>query len=313
MDLEAELDRLFQLPLAAFTAERNALAKRLRATERAEEAARVQALRKPPVSAWAINRLAQTAPDLFAKLRAAGEALRAAQQEGQGHKEALGARRRAVGALAVRAEEVLAEAGHAASAATLLRITKSLEALAIYGEAGSDPPAGRLTEDLEPPGVEALTVFGVARPATGSKRKGTAKGRTAPAKQVVWGPRRLEDASGAGSGRASGPGTRKKKATSRQRAQARKALEEERQHLSERRRAARLAEERLRRAVSVEEQARRALGEAERALEKARQRIAEASAASRDRRREAEETGADLRRAEEAMEAAKERLEELDG
>ena len=96
LDLDAELERLFQLPLSEFTGERNGLVKRLRAADRRDEARAVAALRKPPVSAWAVNRLSQLAPELMAELRRAGKALRLAQQEGQGHREALAARRRAV-------------------------------------------------------------------------------------------------------------------------------------------------------------------------------------------------------------------------
>src|SRR5439155_20909218 len=59
-DLDAAIDRLYSLPLADFTAERNTLVKRLRGEGRKDAASAVQALVKPSVSAWAVNRLART-------------------------------------------------------------------------------------------------------------------------------------------------------------------------------------------------------------------------------------------------------------
>ena len=50
--VDEEIAGLYQLPLADFTAARNALAKQ--AGARASE---VKALQKPPVAAWAINQL----------------------------------------------------------------------------------------------------------------------------------------------------------------------------------------------------------------------------------------------------------------
>jgi hypothetical protein len=52
---DTDLDALFTLPLADFTAARNALVKRLKQSERSDEAAKVMALTKPSISAWAVN------------------------------------------------------------------------------------------------------------------------------------------------------------------------------------------------------------------------------------------------------------------
>jgi hypothetical protein len=309
VELEGELDRLFQLPLADFIAGRNALAKRLRAGDRSDEAAAVSSLRKPPLSVWAVNRLARLAPELMAELRATGEALRSAQQRGHGYREASTARRRAVTRLVARAEELLAEGGHAATAATLLRITKTLEAVAIHGEAGSGPPPGRLTEDLLPPGVEGLTVFGVA-PAGASTTKGRpAKSPRAPAQGITWGPRRVEPAGAAAKGAEE---AKRKKVTARERARARDAVERAQRRVTEGRHQERRTVERQKRARAAEERAEHAVGEAERALEKARQRLTEASATARAFREEVEEAAAERRRAEEALDAAREALARLD-
>src|SRR5687767_9165863 len=53
MDLEAELDRLYSMPLDEFTDERNSIAK----TAGGDDAKRVKRLKKPSVAAWAMNQL----------------------------------------------------------------------------------------------------------------------------------------------------------------------------------------------------------------------------------------------------------------
>ena len=49
---DAEIDRLYQLPLDEFTAARNALAKKAGA-----DGASIRSLTKPPVAAWAVNQV----------------------------------------------------------------------------------------------------------------------------------------------------------------------------------------------------------------------------------------------------------------
>src|SRR5260221_12776604 len=66
--LDAEIDRLYQLPLDEFTPARNALAKGA-----GGEAARVRALSKPPVAAWAVNQLYWRKTQVWNALLAAAE------------------------------------------------------------------------------------------------------------------------------------------------------------------------------------------------------------------------------------------------
>src|SRR5204862_2800665 len=65
-------DDLFQLPLAEFTAARNALAARMKKTGQIEEANRVKAMSKPSVSAWAVNQIYWKNRDAFDNLMRAG-------------------------------------------------------------------------------------------------------------------------------------------------------------------------------------------------------------------------------------------------
>ena len=77
-DLDDEVDPLYGLPLAEFVTERDALAKRLRADGRREDANAVKALRKPSVAAWAANQVLRSQPGQRDALLEAGDALRAA-------------------------------------------------------------------------------------------------------------------------------------------------------------------------------------------------------------------------------------------
>jgi hypothetical protein len=73
-----EPDDLYALEPAAFIAARDALAKRLRADGRREEAAVVAKLRKPSAPAWALNQVARSDPSLVEAALDAGARLREA-------------------------------------------------------------------------------------------------------------------------------------------------------------------------------------------------------------------------------------------
>src|SRR5262245_66154805 len=73
MSVEKDLDALFSLPLAEFTAARNALATRLKKAGSPDEAEQVKALAKPPLSAWVVNQLYWNHGDAFKELIATGK------------------------------------------------------------------------------------------------------------------------------------------------------------------------------------------------------------------------------------------------
>ena len=156
MNLDAEteeaLDRLYAAPPDRFTAERDALAKSLKATDKAAAAA-VKALRRPPVTAWALNQVARDhAADLSALFDADAELSRS-QREGAGRDalaEAARARREIIGRLVAATTRTLAEAGHPDSAANRDRIAQTLTAVAVDAEGRDALARGRLTGDLTP-------------------------------------------------------------------------------------------------------------------------------------------------------------------
>ena len=152
MGLEAELDRLYGLPLNDFTAARDELAKRLRAEGERELADQVKALRKPTVPIWVVNRLAREREVDVKRLLKAGEAL--AEAQAKATKEGFAAARRdeqhALERLALAARET----GVGAQAAD--RAIQTLRTASLTPEGRELLKRGRLTEELEPPGFEAL-------------------------------------------------------------------------------------------------------------------------------------------------------------
>ncbi|MBI3048926.1 MAG: hypothetical protein HYY76_11530 [Acidobacteria bacterium] len=163
----AEIDALFRLPVNEFTAARNALAAKLKAAGKAEAAARVKALAKPPLSAWAVNQLYWRHRKAFDELLEAGERLRRAQatklrsagSRGADLRAVMEARRAALAELSARGAALLEEAGHTPSPEITRRLTTTLDALATYGRMPDGPRPGRLTDDVEAPGFEALATL----------------------------------------------------------------------------------------------------------------------------------------------------------
>ena len=183
-------DELFGLPPEEFVAARDELARRLRREGDAEAAKQVKALRRPPLSAWAVNRLARERGRALGPLLAAGERLRAAHQAalaGEGAAElrsAAKAEREAVAGLVETALELLREAGHPTTDATRDRVAATLHAAAASPEAADLVRNGRLTTDLDPSGFGTATdaafddeaAFAAAGRAAG---RGSGRGRRA--------------------------------------------------------------------------------------------------------------------------------------
>jgi hypothetical protein len=155
--LEEELDRLYALPLNEFTAARDELAKRLRADGDRDRADEVKALRKPTVAVWLVNQLARQREVDVKRLLKAGEALGKAQATAKGFAEARNDEQHALGRLASAARE----AGVGAQAAD--RAVQTLHAASLTDEGRELLKRGRLTEELEPPGFEALVGMPAAK------------------------------------------------------------------------------------------------------------------------------------------------------
>lgn len=157
-DLEAELDRLFQCPLDQFTAERNALAKRLKQAGRGSQALEVQKLVKPNPAAWLVNQLYFQYPERLRALLDASERLRNAQ-ELRGNLEAITAETRTRGQILLELRtayrELATASGRTLSPQLERQVASTLEALS-SGSEEHHRVLGRLQRDLVPLGFDAL-------------------------------------------------------------------------------------------------------------------------------------------------------------
>jgi hypothetical protein len=161
-DIGPEIDALFQLSLAEFTGARNTLAKRLKNEGRTLDAERVKALAKPPWPAWAVNQLYWQDPKAIERLLTLGERVRKAQTgqlKNADLRALLDEKKQMTTALQTKAAAILEEAGHAASADSMRRVSTTLESLAAWGDMEGVPRAGRLTAELDPPGFDTLAVL----------------------------------------------------------------------------------------------------------------------------------------------------------
>lgn len=174
-----ELDALFQLTPPEFVAARNALAARLKKEGRDDVAGRVRTLAKPSISAWTVNQLFWRHRVEFEKLLATGERFRQAQASKLAGRNAdlhrlLNERREELSAMARLAAGILQKSSGASPPNVMRRITASLEALSAYGTLEGAPRAGRLVEDVDPPGFDALAAL-VPRVGDGSRGSAPSK------------------------------------------------------------------------------------------------------------------------------------------
>jgi hypothetical protein len=193
-----EIDELFSSDPSTFTAERDALAARLRADGDKEEAARVKALRRPTTAAWAVNQVARRHPEMVEEVRSAGQELERAQRRmmsGLRDVDLPGATRRrraAVDAAVEAAAGFLSELGSRPDP-HVDKLRATFEAASLGGQDGDAVRAGRLSKELPPPsgfggvqGLELLTgdVDGAAAPPRAGHDRETPSGEDTAADGV---------------------------------------------------------------------------------------------------------------------------------
>jgi hypothetical protein len=233
--LDDGAERLYGVAPEAFVAERDALAKRLRAEGRGEEAAAVKRLARPTAAAWAVNQLVRREPEWVQALVTAGRRLEEAQQallDRSGDRDALRAamagQREAIERLVGLAADVLREGRGSATPALLDHVRETLQAASLDPDARAQVCAGRLAHELSAAGI-GLGGLVAAAPASAPPREDDAR--------------------------------RRREAQAAERA-ARAALEEAERAHERARRAAEDAAERVRAARAEHEAARRALEDA---------------------------------------------------
>ena len=158
-DFEGDLDRLYQVPLSEFTSARDELTQQLRAQGEREKALEIKKLRKPTAGVWVVNQLVRERPLDVQRLLKAGESLTKSQAKAaagtpQTFPEARRDEQHALQQLAEGAREIAERAGIGSPA--LGKAMETLRAASLTAEGRELLRRGRLTEELEPPGFEAL-------------------------------------------------------------------------------------------------------------------------------------------------------------
>src|SRR5215208_6741288 len=178
MTVEQATEELYDLRPGEFTHARDERAKALRKEGRRNEADAVKALRKPTVPAWALNQLARRQPKEVERLVAAGEELRAAQEEllaggdRKAFQSAAAKEREQVAKLSAEAADLAAEAGERATPGLKEKIAATLHAAALDDETAEELGAGRLLREREAiGGFGAMTAAPPPRPTPSAARR----------------------------------------------------------------------------------------------------------------------------------------------
>lgn len=292
VDLDEVAGRLYALPLSEFTAARTAEARAAKEAGQAALAREIGKLRKPTVSAWAVNRAAREHPGELGELLALGEDLREAwaAQDASALAELIRRRAEVTGRVSrlIRQESEL-------SAAAAAEVDQTLEAAVVDAGAADEVRRGCLVKPLSYSGFAPAPA-----PATGGKKaarraevkEGEAAGRGGPRGEVESAEERA---------RAEGGGGRSGRRTKAEAAKERKEAE-----------AARRAEDEARRArerAEAEERKARERAEAEAAHREWSAVLAEAEQEHDERAERVSRLEKKLAKARKRLEAAARRLE----
>jgi hypothetical protein len=257
-------DDLYGLPLGQFVRSRDALAKRLRAEGRRDDAAAVRRLARPSVAAWVVNQLMRTQRRATAVLFEAGDALLAAQETVLAGKAsaadlrtATARERNAVDAVMTHAPGLLDERGRPPSAQTLERVAETLHAVALDPTLRELAQAGHLVDAHRHVGL-GMTAGSAIEAAAPPAKKPSAPGRPAAEAPLSTAARALARREAALRDAASAADRAARKAKA-----ARKAAEE---RCARARHSLDLAEEALTRARTLEGKTAEALRHAQAAL-----------------------------------------------
>jgi hypothetical protein len=321
MDVEAGIERLFELPPERFVAARDELARQLRKDGDAAAAKRVAGLRRPTVAAWAVNQAARRRPELVTDLMEAGERLRQAQRRalsglrGGGLRTAGAERRVAIDRLIAEASSVLEESGRSPEPHRDA-IATTLQAASVDEHAAAAVRAGTLDRELAAPtGFGEVTGLQLVQPPAEPKaperpaRPARPRRKLDPARRrELEAARRQRDQRWRES-RAAAKAAAKAREEADQAAEAEAETAEAARRLAAQAAEARRAAEEARRAA---EEARRVSDEARQAAETAKTRSQRAGRRARDTAEEAIDAATAAETARDALERAERRVTELE-
>ncbi|WP_113703945.1 hypothetical protein, partial [Nonomuraea lactucae] len=178
MDLDEVADRLYSLPPPEFTAAREAEARAAKEAGDVRLAREIAGLRKPTVSAWAVNRAAREHPGELGELLDLGDELRRAWESQDAGALAELTRRR--GEVSGRVGRLVKE-GAGLSPSSAAEVDQTLDAAVVDSGAADQVREGRLVKPLSYSGFAPAPVPR-GRPA--ARRKPTAEDEAEGATRV---------------------------------------------------------------------------------------------------------------------------------
>lgn len=315
MDFSSAADELYGVRPAEFVAARKRLAAAARDAGDRALAKRIGGLRRPTLSAWAVNLLARSARDDLGRLLDVGEGIRSAWGSGGGLGDLEQRRARLVDALVRTAGELAADAGNPLREQAVREVEDTLQAATVDADVADEVRRGRLSqprshtgfvpagfpmspgderERAEPEAGEAETE---EKPPEEGRPEKTSRKKTAPQKTA---PQRTVSEETAGEEKAPGrakAGVTRTSAASRRRAETlRRRAEAAERRLAEREERAAAAREQadaasaevgrlrreLERAVAARDAAVRRAERAEQNRDRARAEAEEARTAARE-------------------------------
>lgn len=189
---------LYTVHPAGFVAARNAAVAQARKAGDRDLATAIGKLRRPTLSAWAVNLLVHSAGAEVTELLSLGEELRAAQQRllGEQLRRLNQQRPEVIGALARRARQLAADAGHPLGGAASTEVEQTLAAALADPDSAEAVRAGQLTRPLQHIGLGAEPLVAVP-PDSGtpagpvqSSSPGPSPGRPGPDDEIARGRQR---------------------------------------------------------------------------------------------------------------------------
>ncbi|MCP9985152.1 hypothetical protein [Actinomadura madurae] len=146
MDFSSAAGELYGVPPAEFVERRKRLAQEAKADGDAALAKRIGGLRRPTLSAWAVNLLARSASGELDDLLDVGEEMRAAWSAGRGVGDLEQRRAGLVRALVRRAADLAAEAGGPLREQAVREVEDTLQAATVDAGVAEEVRAGRLPQ-----------------------------------------------------------------------------------------------------------------------------------------------------------------------
>ncbi|MGI5414832.1 hypothetical protein [Actinomadura luteofluorescens] len=146
MDFSSAAEELYGVPPADFVETRKRLVQEAKGAGDAALAKRIGALRRPTLSAWAVNLLARSAADELTGLLDVGEEMRAAWGSGRGLGDLEQRRARLVGSLVRTAGELAADAGGALREQAVREVEDTLQAATVDAGVAEEVREGRLPQ-----------------------------------------------------------------------------------------------------------------------------------------------------------------------